>query len=204
MKTVLSFLMTLVFALGNSSAQTLKPYWGGLMVETNFKEAQSLVRKGLEAQGLEILGEYQPANDTNRWVLVYTSSDLKSAVQSSGASHAFALAQRMAIYKGGQGLHLSATNPSYWCAAYFQDDFESFQGRVKASEGKLEAVFKAANISNPTVYGSQKGIALEDLFDYQYMFGMPGFEDQIKLKKFNSCEQAQVALEKGLSRNPTK
>jgi len=204
MKTVLSILLTLVFALGNSSAQTLKPYWGGLMKETNFKEAQSLVRKGLEAQGLEILGEYQPANDANRWVLVYTSSDLKAAVQSSEAAHAFALAQRMAIYKGAQGLHLSATNPSYWCAAYFQDDFESLQDRVKASEGKLEAVFKAANISNPSAYGSQKGIELEDLYDYQYMFGMPGFEDQIKLKKFNSFEEAQVALEKGLSRNATK
>lgn len=201
MKAGLTLLISLVLALGNSKAQTLKPYWGGLMMETNFTEAQSLVRESLKAQGLEIVGEYQPAKDVKRWVIVYTSTELKSAVRSSGPERAFALAQRMAIYKSAQGIHLSATNPSYWCAAYFQDNFKSIQSKVKLTEGKLEAVFKAAKISKPLAYGSQKGLELEDLFEYQYMFGMPEFEDQVKLKEFKSFEAAQAALKKGLARN---
>jgi len=128
-----------------------------------------MVRESLEAQGLELLGEYQPAHDANRWILVYTSSDLKSAVKSSGPERAYALAQRMAIYKSPGGIHLSATNPSYWCAAYFQDDFESLQSKVKATEGKLKAVFKSATISNPQAYGSQEGLDLDDLYEYQWV-----------------------------------
>ena len=201
MKTGFTLLISIVLTIGNAKAQSLKPYWGGQMTETNFAEAQSLVRETLEAQGLEILGEYQPANDVNRWVLVYTSSDLKAAVKSSGAERAFALAQRMAIYKSAEGIHLSATNPSYWCAAYFQDEFVPHQSKVQATEGKLNAVFKAATISDPEAYGSQKGLDLDDLYEYQYMFGMPEFEDQVKLKAFNSFEEAQAAVNNGLGRN---
>ncbi|MEY2963120.1 MAG: hypothetical protein RL754_381 [Bacteroidota bacterium] len=204
MKTVITLFISLVISLGNAHGQTLKPYWGGLMTETNFTEAQSIVREGLEAQGLEILGEYQPAKDANRWVLVYTSTELKSAVKSAGPERAYALAQRMAIYKSAEGLHLSATNPSYWCAAYFQEDFNSLQPKVKSTEGKLKGVFSSANISTPTAYGSQKGLDLKDLFEYQYMFGMPEFDDHVKLKGFNSFEEANAALKKGLAQNSTK
>lgn len=203
MKTGLTLLMTLVLALGNVNAQTLKPYWGGQMMEKSFTEAQFLVRQSVDAQGLEILGEYLPANDANRWVLVYTSSDLKSAVKSSGAERAFALAQRIAIYKNAEGIHLSATNPNYWCAAYFQEEFESVQSRVKAVEGKLKAVFKTASISSPLAYGSVKGVDLDDLYEYQYMFGMPEFGDQVRLKRFSSFEEAQATLKKGLETNST-
>lgn len=202
MKTGLTLLFSLIVALGN--AQTLKPYWGGQITETNFAEAQSTVRENLKAEGLEILGEYQPADDANRWVLVYTSSDLKSAVKSSGAERAFALSQRIALYKSAEGIHLSATYPSYWCAAYFQDDFKTIQSKVKATEGKLNGVFKAASISNPVAYGSEKGLDLDDLYEYQYMFGMPEFDDQVKLKSFDSFEEAQAALKKGLKRNSTE
>jgi hypothetical protein len=202
MKTILTLFFSLVLSLGNNAiAQNLKPYWGGLLKESSFIEAQSIVRDGLEAQGLEILGEYQPAKDANRWVLVYTSKDLKSAVKSTGKERSFALAQRVAIYKSAQGIHLSATNPSYWCAAYFQDDFASIQSKVKATEGKLEGVFKAAGISKPLAYGSEDGLQLDDLYEYQYMFGMPEFEDQVKLKSFKSFEEAQAALTKGLAEN---
>jgi len=204
MKTGLTLLFSLILTLGKIDAQTLKPYWGGRMTEKNFTEAQSIVRESLKAQGLEILGEYQPAKDANRWVLVYTSSDIKSAVKSSGPERAFALAQRIAIYKGAAGIHLSATNPSYWCAAYFQDDFESIQSHVKSTEGKLKAVFKAAAISTPMAYGSQEGLDLDDLYEYQYMFGMPEFEDQVRLKKFRSFEEAQAALKRGLVKNSTE
>ena len=204
MKKGLTLLISLIFTLGNTNAQTLKPYWGGQMTETSFSEAQSIVREGIEAQGMEILGEYQPAHDANRWILVYTSSDLKSAVKNSGPERAYALAQRMAIYKSEGGIHLSATNPSYWCAAYFQDDFESLQSKVKAIERKLRAVFKSAAISTPQAYGSQEGLDLDDLYEYQYMFGMPEFNDQVKLKKFKSFDEAQAAVKKGVARNSTE
>ena len=50
------------------SAQTLKPYTLGTVSDKTISETAALVKKALEENGFELLGEYMPADDPDRWI----------------------------------------------------------------------------------------------------------------------------------------
>lgn len=171
------------------------------METKDFTTAKNLVKEKMKQEGLELIGEYRPAKDANRWVFVYTASTLKTAVKKVGGFRAFALAQRIAITKVGSNIHLSATMPTYWGAAYFQEDFSQVKGLYASLDNKLKELIKVCGVKNWKGFGSAEGIELADLLEYQYMFGMPYFEDRIMLAKFKSHAAAKEALKRGLRKH---
>jgi len=47
-------------------------------------------------------------------------------------------------------------------------------------------------------FGSKEGLEVDDLIDYQYMFGMPYFKDVVELGEYSSFETINSNIKKGL------
>ncbi|MDX2502969.1 MAG: hypothetical protein QNL62_00630, partial [Gammaproteobacteria bacterium] len=92
-------------------------------------------------------------------------------------------------------VQVSYTNPYYTQNIY----------RMK---GDASAVAKtlAKTLGAQKKYGSNKGIAANDLRDWHYMFGMPYFDDQITLQKGSSYANLVKTVDANLSsgKNGTK
>jgi hypothetical protein len=154
-----------------------------------------LVKTNLQSSGLEVIGEYMPAKDSKRWIIAVTSSDLAAAVKKEGGLRGFAAVLRVAITKEGSNVNITYTNPVYWGNAYFQDDFSKVAANYKSFSNKMIAAMKKSGTYKGTYFGSEEGVELDDVRDYQYMFGMPEFDDVVTLGEFNSFEAAKNKID---------
>ncbi len=184
----------------NLQAEKLKPYVLGAVSKLSMAQSKAMVKENLEKAGLDVLGSYQPANDPGRYVYAVSSKGLVSAVQQYGGLRAFAAVLKVALTEKDGAINISYTNPYYWGNAYFQDDFPSVASHYNSISNKLVAAMKMSGQYKGTSFGSEKGVDLDDLRDYQYMFGMPEFDDVIVLGKFDSFEQAENRVEANLKK----
>ncbi|TNE74153.1 hypothetical protein EP331_02395 [bacterium] len=182
-----------------SYAQKLSPYTLGAVSTESLQNTVTLVQSELKNAGFELIGEYQPANDPNRWLIVVTSEELRNAVQSTGGLTGFALALRVGLTKENNQIAISYTTPAYWGNAYYQKKFE----QVKDAYQKVDEKFKTAmnNCGTPKnePFGSKKGLDENDLRSYKYMIGMPKFGDTIELKSFPTFEDAIKKIDHNIS-----
>ena len=186
----LKFILLLTLLAGMLHAQNLKPYTIGIESQQSIQELKQKVEANLKANGLQIVGQYQPANDQNRYLFVYTSTELLDAVKSVGGLTGFAATQRIAITTESGKTIVSYTTPSYWGNAYFQDNYSKVAANYTKLEAKLKKAMSATGSYVGTTFGSEKGVDIEDIQEYQYMMGMPEFDDTEELKEFNSYSEA--------------
>lgn len=182
--------------------QNLKPYTIGAINTDDISSAQICVEDNLKAQDFLILGSYIPAKDPNRRVVVFSSPELKQAVRQIGGLSGFALAWRIGITKEGEAITISYTTPEYWGNAYFRSDFEKVKSSYSKYSQKLAQALAACGENGAKEFGSEKGLSIDKLQDYKYMFGMPKFHSTKMLKVFTSYEEAistiDTNLEKGI------
>jgi hypothetical protein len=198
MKRLLTTLMFLSAIILAGQAQKLKPYIGAQLNISDFDMAKSLVDEKMATSGLTLVGQYKPAKDYGRWVFVYTTPELQSTVKKYGGIRGFGLTQRIAITKEDDKIILSATNPHYWGAAYFQEDYSKEIGVFDDLNNKIEALFTNLGLAESFEFGSKEGLEVDDLIDYQYMFGMPYFKDVVELGEYSSFETINSNIKKGL------
>ncbi len=199
MKQVIIIVLALILSI-NIQAQKLKPYILGAECGKTLTEAKSLVKTNLKEQGFKILGEYKAANDANRWVIIISNSDLINAVKKEKGLTGFAAALRVALTVESGKIMISYTNPEYWGNAYFRDDFTKVSSLYKSFSSKLIAAMKKSGKYKGTAFGSEDGVAIDDIREYQYMFGMPEFDDIIELGDFNSFTEAKQKVESNLKK----
>jgi len=201
MKT-LGFILILLLPLQWTSAQGLSPYILGIETSESVADIKGKVVSNLEKNGLGVIGQYQPAADETRWVLVFTCDELKSAVKSVGGLTGFAATLRVGITRVGDTTAVSYTAPGYWGNAYFRDDFGSVSDKYLRFKKRLESAMKASGEFIGTPFGSEKGIELEKLRKYHYKFGMPYFDDTKELEEFDSYQEAldkvDASIKKGV------
>ena len=197
MKT-LGFILMFLLPLQMASAQGLNPYVLGFETTESVADVKDKVVNNLEKNGLEIVGQYRPADDENRWVLVYTCDELKSAVKSVGGLTGFAATLRVGITREGEKTLVSYTAPGYWGNAYFRDDFDGVADQYLRFKKRLENAMKASGEFLGTPFGSEKGIEAEDLREYHYKFAMPYFEDTKVLEEFDSYQAALDKMESSI------
>ena len=184
---ILSFTLILV---SNIIAQDLKPYILAATIDEPLSEISDAVKTNLTAEGLDIIGEYSPANDSNRKVFVVTSADLKSAVKTIGGLTGFSATLRVALTNDDSIINISYTNPVYWGNAYYGDNYDQVQSHyITVSEKISSALFKVGESKN-LPFGSKDGLTIKKLRKYNYMFGMEKFNDVVKLNKFENFEDA--------------
>jgi len=183
-------------------AQPLKPYILGFETTENVSDvAKKLVTK-LNQNHIEVVGQYQPAEEEGRWVIIFTSNALKEAVQEFGGLTGFAAALRLGITRENDKTIVSYTNPVYWGTAYFREDFEKVSSKYAMLTSHLESAMKASGSFDGTPFGSEKGIEVAKLKKYRYMMGMAQFDNTIKLGSFDNYNAAithvGASLKKGV------
>ena len=184
-------ILTLVLIFVSSIvAQDLKPYILAATSDAPLSEISDAVKTNLTAKGLEIIGEYSPANDSNRKVFIITSDDLKSSVKTIGGLTGFAAALRVGLIIENDLVNISYTNPVYWGNAYYGDNYDDVKLYFSSVKEKISsALFKIGESKN-LPFGSKNGLSAKKLRKYNYMFGMEKFADVVKLNEFENFEDA--------------
>jgi len=196
-RLVFSLLIPTVFTLV-STAQILSPYTLGATSDKGLKESAALVKENLTANGFQVLGEYAPAEDKERWLIVITSESLLYAAGKTGGLTGFAAALRVALTRESGRTLISYTTPEYWLNAYYRDDFDAVKTLLDPLSGKLEKAMQESGTYAGTAFGSEKGLDVDDLRSYKYMMGMPKFHETKELGEFASYKEAIDKIESSL------
>ena len=129
---------------------------------TSVKDAKEALTKS----GFEIIGGYAPITDKNN-LIVFTHPELKKIASKEGRAFAGVLKLLVLDGKGSK-----ATNPEYFLKAFLQKDYDA---KVGANMTALLA--KALGASTDTKHV----ISDDNLEHYHFMFGMPFYEDMVKV-----------------------
>ena len=195
MKKSIFFLAFNLFGIALAFSQTYKPYLlAGSVENMDISTVQAHVVDLLKANGFDILGSYNPMQKSSRVLIAVSHPSLVKAVEATGGLTGFASALRVALTQSDSKIDISYTHPSYWAAAYFQKDFEKVSARIDDVSAAFSKAFSEYGSGTP--FGSKKGIALKELQKYHYMLGMPYFEDNVVLGKFESFQAATSHIDK--------
>lgn len=178
--------------------QNLKPYTIGLEMSGSVSDVHSKVKTVLQDNGFDILGSYKPGQDDNRIMIAITSSKLLNAIKSKGDLTGFAGALRIGITNENDQITVSFTTPEYWLSAYFQKDYSSIESIAKELHLNIQNALSGLGNFIDSGFGSSKGLSSGDLQSYHYMFGMPYFEDNIKLATHADFGTATSNIESNL------
>ena len=195
---LLSVLIMFIF-MANIHAQNLKPYIMGASSGKAMDQVISELKANLEGEGLSVLGEFSPANDPDRWVMVVSSSGLVDAVKQVGGMTGLAAALRVGLTTVEDKVMISYTNPAYWGNAYYRSDYPDVEQHFVAITASLDAAAKNTGEFIGETFGSEKGVEVDDLRKYRYMFGMPRFDDPVELNTFPSFEDATTKIDGNIS-----
>jgi hypothetical protein len=199
MKKIL-LILAIVLIPGIYFAQNYKPYTIGVETDKPIIEIKESVLSALETHMLTVVGQYMPANDPARWVMVVTHPDLLGAAEQEGGLRGFAATLRVGITEEGGKTIISYTSPEYWGRAYYQDDFQKVSEHyVRVGTAFKNAMSKLGNYVG-TGFGSEKGLDAKDLSKYHYMIGMPYFNDTEELATFDKQNEALKKIEESLKK----
>lgn len=138
-----AIILLLLLPLNWAISQNLKPYIVGFeTTETVTVTAEKLIGQ-LDENGIKTVGQYQPANDKNRYIIAFTSSDLENAIKKVGGLTGFAATLRIGITNENGKTIVSYTNPLYWGNAYFRGDFEKVSGNYGTLIGRIEKNYES-------------------------------------------------------------
>lgn len=198
-KKLFLIIFIISFVATNLTAQNLQPYILAATSDASLSEISVAVKNNLTAAGLEVIGEYSPAKDSNRKVFVITSDELKDAVNTIGGLTGFATVLRVALTDENGTINISYTNPVYWGNAYFGDNYDQVQSNYLTVTAKISsALFKFGEIKN-IPFGTEDGLTEKSLRKYRYMFGMEKFDNVAKLNEFESYEDAVNTIDEKLA-----
>ena len=194
-KTIL--LLSIIISSISVSAQMLKPYMLA-SVASDINSAKTTVKSNLSEAGFTVVGEYKPAEDQNRWVLIVSHGELDNAVKTVGGLTGFASTLRVALTKEAGVVNISYTNPPYWGNAYFRDDFSKVEDNFKKVALAFETALNGVGESKNSPFGSEEGVEVDELRNYHYMFGMPYFDETKEFGKFDNYEDIVAQIAKSL------
>jgi hypothetical protein len=200
MKKTAVIIFILFFAL-ILNAQTIKPYILAGVEKGDITTLEKKLIMNLKEQGFLISGAYSPMKDINRLVICITHSLIKKAVRKTGGLTVFASVLRFGIYKNKKGeIEISYTNPFYWGNAYFRDKYPQIEKEYTEIGSLIKKSLNWLENKKFSPYGSKKGLTVKKLRKYHYMFGMPYFNDVVKIKKKSDYATMIARINKNLKR----
>jgi len=149
---------TAKMVMGDKAPENLSAYY-----VANPQTVEALSSK-LKANGFEILSTYAPLK--GKTVITVTNDELKK-------SNSFVSVLNILVNAEDE---IRVQNPSYLGAAYLQDGFK--YGQFKATINALEATLGQ-------MYVAKEVTEFSELSDYNFMFGMPHFDDTITVAEGN-------------------
>lgn len=153
---------------------------------STYYEASSLeleeVVQMLNAAGFSLLSENECGCDIT--IMTFTSSKLKQFAQKS--QRGFLLGSMRLLYDN-ETKKFRITNPEYFVRAYMGESYRLGDG------AKLHEKLKTQLTD---FIPSSDQLAFEDLGEFQFMKGMPLYDDHLELMRSNSLENIQAKIEK--------
>lgn len=166
-------------------------YYGNRLPAGDLTGLMVKVEKALEKQGLTVVGKYVPAGLGGNGVVVATDKDLLSVVRSMGGASIVGAPIRVGVKSDGTVTYM---NLEYWNRAYFRLQYPLAERAVRNAQARLK---RALGGGKKTLGGD---VAKEDLAEYQYMFGMEGFEsDKNLLLEHLSFDDAVKSVQENLA-----
>ena len=142
--------------------------------KADYLELEALKQK-LADHGLEVLGTHQVAGSNDYTVLVYTCTEFKQAARLTGRGFIAALR----ILHNGKDRELVVSNPEYYMRAFLQKDYE---------EGMAKPVSDALAAALGTLMPTDDSMKTKKLAKYNFMIGMPHYDDFARVAKGDSAE----------------
>lgn len=173
-------------------ALALTPYFYGDKVQSgDLAAAQAQVEAKLAKAGFQVIGKHTPPGLPGYGVVVVTDADLLAAIGKLGGANIVGAPIRVGVKVDGT---VSYMNLEYWERAFFRKQYAKVEKVVRAAQGKLA---KALGSGKP--FGGNVDKA--DLADYQYMFGMEGFDsDKNVVMDHLTFEDAVKTIQDNLNR----
>ena len=166
MKRVLAFV---VLALWLPMAWAVSPYMTGTRLGSGDMQAMlSQVEGKLSKAGFDVVGKYAPPGLSGYGVVVVSDKGLLDVVRRQGGAAIVAAPIRVGVKSDGTVTYM---NMEYWTRAYFRNQYPVAEKAVKATQRKLATALGAGK-----PFGGD--VDRKDLADYQYMFGMEGFDSE--------------------------
>lgn len=187
-----SILAVIAFLFWSPLALALSPYFYGDKVQAGDVQAViAQVEAKLTKGGFNVVGKYAPPGLQGYGVIVVTETGLLNSIRNLGGAAIVGAPIRIGVKGDGS---VSYQNLEYWLRAYLRKQYPLAEKAVKAAHAKLG---KALGAGKP--FGGE--VDRKDLADYQYMFGMEGFEsDKNLLMEHLAFEDAVKAIQDNLAR----
>ena len=183
-----------------TEATPIQSYYSLGSLPSGVDEAAITVKESLSASGFEIIGEYSPSGETKFRSIVYTRSDIITALGKLEPERMLAAALKVGLKEEGSKVVVTMTNPELIFRAYTQKEFAKIKAALmKASRDAISAFPQSKGFSAPAPMGGGD-LDSEKVYKYHYMFGMQYFEDMVKLnRKKVAFEKLTAKIEKNLS-----
>lgn len=189
---VSSIILISLFFLSNpvNSAEKsvlLKPFTlAKIYKNSTLTQVSAKVKKQLTTAGFKVVGMYEP-NKTVKIFIVTNSTLLKTAEKSKFGG--FGSAIRISVTQVKHDVQVSHNNPTYMAIAY------NMKSYLSSTRQKL-----AKTLGYVKDFGG-KGIAANELGDYNYSFGLEGFNGFMDLAEHKSHKAALKFVEAGFKRS---
>ncbi len=185
-------LVLLLLTLWPALALAVSPYlYGERVAGGDLNAVMTTVESKLTRAGFQVAGKYAPAGLPGHGVIVVTDRDLLRAIQHLGGASIVGAGIRVGVKSDGT---VSYMNLDYWYRSYFRKQFRLAEKNIAAAQQRLA---RALGAGKP--FGGE--VAKGDLPDYQYMFGMEGFEsDKNLLMEHLEFEDAVKTIQDNLAR----
>lgn len=186
------FLGALALLLMSPLVWAVSPYIHGERVAGgDIDDVLTTVESKLTRAGFQVAGKYAPPGLPGHGVVVVTHRDILKAIEHLGGASIVGAGIRVGVKSDGT---VSYMNPDYWYRAFFRKRFRLAEKNVAAVKQRLE---RALGRGKP--FGGE--VAAKDLPDYQYMFGMEGFEsDKNLLMEHLEFEDAVRTIQDNLAK----
>jgi hypothetical protein len=189
MRKFLAILLLLGFA---PISWALSPYYYGDKVQAGETPAVlAQVEAKLTKAGFQVVGKHTPPGLPGYGVVVVTDQGLLAVVRKLGGANIVGAPIRIGVKADGT---VSYMNLDYWLRAYFRKQYPHVEKAVKATQAKLVKALGAGR-----AFGGS--VDKKDLADYQYMFGMEGFDsDKNVVMEHLSFDDAVKTIQDNLAR----
>ncbi len=186
----------LAFMLWAPVALALSPFFYGAKVPAgDIQAVMTNVESKLTHAGFDVVGKYAPQGLAGYGVVVVTDKALLDVVHRLGGAAIVGAPIRIGVKSDGT---VSYMNLEYWERAYFRKQYPLADRTVRAISAKL-----AKALGKGKAFGGD--VQRQDLADYQYMFGMEGFEsDKNTLMEHLAFEDAVKTIQDNLARGVGK
>ena len=133
------------------------------------------------------------------YVLVVTSEEQKDIIDQVKGLSGFYAALRVGVTCIDGKCEITFTDPTYLGMAYLGNEYGNYFEQITNLQSKLAGSMQGFDEVILEPFGSEKGLKEKNLKKYNYMVGMPKFDDTVELAQFFNFKDATDTIEANLN-----